>query len=108
MEWYGLMTASSHNSRVLHHGAIVVDTRKGTETEILMLRAAETPGPNQYNLPAFGSAKGGVKISDADPLSNVDLIMLRAEETPGPNQYDMSKYSGTYNMSGGKFNLSKP
>ena len=30
---------------------------------------------------------GGVKISDANPKSQVDWIMLRSSETPGPNQY---------------------
>ena len=40
--------------------------------------------------------------------SDIDLKMIRAAETPGPNEYDMAKYSGTYGMSGGKFNESRP
>ena len=78
-----------------------------TDTEILMLRAAETPGPNQYKLPTFGSGKGGVKISDANPKSNVDIIMRRSAETPGPNQYKADADLNS-RLRGGKFSNAKP
>ena len=63
------------------------NARPKSDIEIKMLRAAETPGPNEYVLPSFGSGNRGVKISDANPKSEVDLIMLRSKETPGPSEY---------------------
>jgi hypothetical protein len=83
------------------------NARPKSDIEIKMLRAAETPGPNEYVLPSFGSGNRGVKISDANPKSAVDLIMLRSAETPGPNQYKPDQDLGD-RLKGGRFSTSNP
>ena len=58
-----------------------------TETEILMLRSAESPGPNAYNVQPPPSRGGAGTISDANPLSQLDLVILRSKSSPAPNEY---------------------
>ena len=57
-----------------------------TETDWIMKRSRETPGPGQYT-PKYVRKNRAVKISNANPKSDVDLIMLRSKETPGPSEY---------------------
>ena len=78
-----------------------------SDIDIKMLRAAETPGPNEYKLIGFGGAKKGVKISSANPKTDVDWAILRARETPGPNQYKPDT-DLTQRLRGGKFSTAAP
>ena len=84
--------------------------RPKTQTELLMLRAAETPGPNQYVINdslTRPSAGGAVKISDANPKSDIDWVILNSSQTPGPNQYTPDKdISGR--LRGGRFSSANP
>jgi hypothetical protein len=57
-----------------------------TETDWIIKRSKETPGPGQYS-PKYVRKNRAVMISDANPKSEVDLIMLRSKETPGPSEY---------------------
>ena len=57
-----------------------------TETDWIIKRSKETPGPGQYT-PKMIRKKSGCKISDANPKSDVELVMLRSRETPGPSAY---------------------
>ena len=81
-----------------------------THTEILMLRAAETPGPNQYvindSLTSPGTG-GAVIISDANPKSDIDWVILNSSQTPGLNEYTPDKDIST-RLSGGRFSSANP
>ena len=57
-----------------------------SDTEWIMKRSRETPGPGQYT-PKYVRRNSSCKISDANPKSDVELVMLRSKETPGPSEY---------------------
>ena len=57
-----------------------------TETDWIIKRSRETPGPGQYT-PKYIRRNRAVKISNANPKSDVDLVILRSKETPGPSEY---------------------
>ena len=76
-----------------------------TETDWIMKRSRETPGPGQYT-PKMVRKKSGCKISDANPKSDVDLVMLRSRETPGPSEYQ--KNSSTNSGKGLKISDANP
>jgi hypothetical protein len=74
-------------TQIVKSGGKFSTAKPKTETEILMMRSAESPGPNQYSIRLPPSRGGAGKISDANPLTQVDLTILRAKDSPGPNQY---------------------
>ena len=51
-----------------------------TETDWIIKRAKESPGPGQYS-PKLVRKTSACKISDANPKSDVDLVILRSKET---------------------------
>ena len=64
-----------------------------TETDWIIKRSRETPGPGQYT-PKLVRKTSACKISDANPKSDVDLVILRSKETPGPSEYSPQRSSG--------------
>ena len=80
-----------------------------TDTEILMLRSAETPGPNQYVINdsyTRPNTAGAIKISDANPKSDIDWVILNASQL-GPNQYSPDKDVAS-RLRGGRFSSARP
>ena len=75
-----------------------------------MLRSAETPGPNQYVINdsyTRPNTAGAIKISDANPKSDIDWVILNASQTPGPNQYSPDKDVAS-RLRGGRFSSARP
>jgi|TARA_B110000208_G_C11676672_1_gene397183 hypothetical protein len=93
------------NAKLQLSGGRFSTAKPKTETEILMLRSAESPGPNQYTIKLPPSRGGTAKISDANPKSQLDWIILRSKNTPGPNQYAPKQVQAE---SGVKFSDSNP
>ena len=57
-----------------------------SETDWIIKRSRETPGPGQYS-PAYVRKNRAVKISNANPKSETDWIILRSSQKPGPGAY---------------------
>ena len=57
-----------------------------SETDWIIKRSRETPGPGQYS-PAYVRKNRAVKISNANPKSETDRIILRSSQKPGPGAY---------------------
>ena len=73
-----------------------------------MIRAAETPGPNQYDMAKYSGTYGmsGGKFNESRPKSEIELIQYRASQTPGPNQYGFADVPDR--MKGGRISTAKP
>ena len=65
-----------------------------TETDWIMKRSRESPGPGQYT-PKLVTRNSACKISDANPKSDVDLVMIRSRESPGPSEYQKNNSTNT-------------
>jgi len=70
-----------------------------------MLRSKETPGPSEYKI-KYQDASKGLKISDANPKSDLDWVIYRAKQSPAPNAYQNPMKRKQ--KSGGKFSTAKP
>ena len=97
-------------TQLLMKGGRISTAKPKTDTEILMLRSAETPGPNYYKINddyTRPNTAGAIKISDANPKSDIDWIILNASQAPGPNQYSPDKDVAS-RLRGGRFSSARP
>lgn len=78
-----------------------------SEIDWIILRAKQTPAPNQYAGVSYQWGKGGIKISDANPKSEVEWVIYRSKRTPGPNAYKQDLPPST-GLSGGRFSTAFP
>ena len=78
-----------------------------SEIDWVILRAKQTPAPNQYAGVAYKWGTGGIKISDANPKSEVDWVIYRSKRTPAPNAYRPPPIASS-GMSGGRFSTAWP
>jgi hypothetical protein len=78
-----------------------------SEIDWIILRAQQTPAPNQYAGVKYEWGKGGIKISDANPKSEVEWVIYRSKRTPGPNAYNQDLPPST-GLSGGRFSTAFP
>ena len=78
-----------------------------SEIDWIVLRAKQTPGPNQYAGVQYKWGTGGIKISDANPKSEVEWVIYRSKQTPGPSEYNQDLPPST-GMSGGRFSTAWP
>ena len=58
--------------------------------DLLMKRAAQTPGPGQYGIPEL-PRKDGVKFSTTNQSGDFDRLVERATRSPGPGAYDVQR-----------------
>ena len=77
--------------------------------DIAIARAAEEPGPGEYNTLGVidrEKKKSGVRFGSGNPKTDIEWRMYEAAKTPGPGSYKIdSKYD---RPAGGHFNTSNP
>ena len=68
-------------------GVIPFMGRGKDDTDILILRAQQLPGPGYYNLP--GSQYKGGKIPEAAVPSSIEVLLRQKRGSPGPGYYNL-------------------
>jgi len=59
-----------------------------SEIELLQARAADMPGPGEYEIKGVASGVGGgVQFSDANPKTDLERYIYENKDTPGPGAY---------------------
>jgi hypothetical protein len=58
-----------------------------TDVEWQMYRAAQLPGPGQYETGQLRLPPGG-RLNESNPKSDIEWTIHRAKEIPGPGEYD--------------------
>ena len=74
-----------------NRGVKISDANPKSAVDLIMLRSAETPGPNQYKPDQdLGDRLKGGRFSTSNPKSDLEWTIHNAKESPGPNEYDIS------------------